>query len=102
MHMTACTAAAPEKRIHTLEPAADGGCISRETFNTSDNPNKGSRIIPWPPRESRSAMEVSQPDSLRTQILRHRNSVILRRRAQERIRQRTIVMICKRSRKPLA
>jgi hypothetical protein len=49
MHMTACTAAAPEKRIHTLEPAADGGCISRETFNPSDNPNKGSRIIPWPP-----------------------------------------------------
>jgi hypothetical protein len=38
--------------IDTLELAAGGGWISRETFNASDNPNKGSRIIPWPPQNN--------------------------------------------------
>ena len=34
--------------INTFAPAAGGGCSSRETVNASDNPNKGSRIIPCP------------------------------------------------------
>jgi len=36
--------------IHALESMAAGIRMSRETFNTSDNPNKGSRIIRCAPR----------------------------------------------------
>jgi hypothetical protein len=54
--------------MHRHVRAGDGGgWVSRETFNASDNPNKGSRIIPWP-RRIRSPTEVSQSDPLREQI----------------------------------